>query len=88
MFITEQQFAEKELQLQQKDREIQCLQKELEGSMAELNQLQGQMVSERREAEKQILSLRETQKMQRTELESKLQVSPHCVEKVWGFGLF
>ncbi|XP_017601121.1 PREDICTED: centriolin isoform X2 [Corvus brachyrhynchos] len=67
------QLSEKELQLQQKDREIQCLQKELEVSKSELKQLQGQIVSERREAEKQILSLRETQKMQRMELESKLQ---------------
>ncbi|KAM4760757.1 centriolin isoform 3-T5 [Cyanocitta cristata] len=67
------QLSEKELQLQQKDREIQCLQKELEVSKSELKQLQGQIVSERREAEKQILRLRETQKMQRMELESKLQ---------------
>ncbi|NXO09933.1 CNTRL protein, partial [Oriolus oriolus] len=67
------QLSEKELQLQQKDREIQCLQKELEVSKSELKQLQGQIVSERREAEKQILSLRETQKTQRMELESKLQ---------------
>ncbi|NXH35042.1 CNTRL protein, partial [Myiagra hebetior] len=67
------QLSEKELQLQQKDREIQCLLKELEVSKSELKQLQGQIVSERREAEKQILSLRETQKMQRMELESQLQ---------------
>ncbi|XP_066189025.1 centriolin [Sylvia atricapilla] len=67
------QLSEKELQLQQKDREILCLQKELEVSMSQLKQLQGQIVSERREAEKQILSLRETQKMQRMEHENKLQ---------------
>ncbi|XP_041262278.1 centriolin isoform X2 [Onychostruthus taczanowskii] len=66
------QLSEKEIQLQQKDREIQCLQKELEVSKSELKQLQGQIVSERREAEKQILNLRETQKMQRMELEKKL----------------
>ncbi|NWT58666.1 CNTRL protein, partial [Erythrocercus mccallii] len=71
------QLAEKELQLQQKDREIQCLQKELEVSMSELKQLQGRIVSDRREAEKLILSLRETQKMQRMELESKLQEEKH-----------
>ncbi|NXT72095.1 CNTRL protein, partial [Chaetops frenatus] len=70
---TKHQLSEKELQLQQKDREIQCLQKELEVSKSELKQLQGQIMSERREAEKQILSLRETQKMLRMELESKLQ---------------
>ncbi|NWV14438.1 CNTRL protein, partial [Ptilonorhynchus violaceus] len=71
------QLSEKELQLQQKDREIQCLQKELEVSKSQLKQLQGEIVSERREAEKQILSLRETQKMQRMELESKLQEQKH-----------
>lgn len=76
MFFTEHQLSEKELQLQQKDKEIQCLQKELEVSKSELKQLQGQIVSERREAEKQILNLKEIQKMQRMELESKLQVSP------------
>ncbi|NXC08379.1 CNTRL protein, partial [Orthonyx spaldingii] len=78
------QLSEKELELQQKDREIQCLQKELEVSKSELKQLQGQIVSERREAEKQILSLRETQKMQRMELESKLQVR---LQQVRGFGI-
>ncbi|KAM7033702.1 centriolin isoform 3-T3 [Acridotheres tristis] len=75
------QLSEKELQLQQKDREIQCLQKELELSKCELKKLQGQIVSERREAEKQILSLRETQKMQRLELESKLQVKTQDLEE-------
>uniref|UniRef100_A0A8C3P1I5 Centriolin n=1 Tax=Cyanoderma ruficeps TaxID=181631 RepID=A0A8C3P1I5_9PASS len=75
------QLSEKELQLQQKDREILCLQKELQVSMSELKQLQGQIVSERREAEKQILSLRETQKMQRMEHESKLQVKTQGLEE-------
>ncbi|XP_063265428.1 centriolin isoform X2 [Prinia subflava] len=75
------QLSEKELQLQQKDREIQCLQKELEVSKSELKQLQGQMVSERREAEKQILRLREAQKMQRIELDSKLQVKTQHLEE-------
>ncbi|XP_030817075.1 centriolin isoform X4 [Camarhynchus parvulus] len=75
------QLSEKELQLQQKDKEIQCLQKELEVSKSELKQLQGQIVSERREAEKQILNLKETQKMQRMELESKLQVKTQDLEE-------
>ncbi|XP_039586675.1 centriolin isoform X1 [Passer montanus] len=75
------QLSEKELQLQQKDREIQCLQKELDVSKSELKQLQGQIVSERREAEKQILNLRETQKMQIMELESKLQAKTQDLEE-------
>ncbi|XP_027543850.1 centriolin isoform X3 [Neopelma chrysocephalum] len=74
---SKQQLSERESQLQQKDREIQCLQEELEVSKSELKQLQDLMVSERREAEKQILSLKEKQKMQRKELERKLQEQRH-----------
>ncbi|NXG04781.1 CNTRL protein, partial [Sakesphorus luctuosus] len=78
-----QQLSEKEFQLQQKDRELKFLQKELQVSKSELKQLQDQMVSERREAEKQILSLKEIQEMQRMELEGKLQGSSWA--EVWGF---
>ncbi|NWU08088.1 CNTRL protein, partial [Cephalopterus ornatus] len=74
---SKQQLSERELQFQQKDREIQCLQEELQVSRSELKQLQDQMVSERREAEKQILSLKETQKIQRMELERKLKEQKH-----------
>ncbi|XP_064532715.1 centriolin isoform X1 [Pseudopipra pipra] len=74
---SKQQLSERESQLQQKDREIQCLQEELEVSKSELKQLQDLMVSERREAEKQILSLKEKQNMQRMELERKLQEQRH-----------
>ncbi|NXL99826.1 CNTRL protein, partial [Tyrannus savana] len=70
---SKQQLLERESQLQQKHREMQSLQEELQVSRSELKQLQDQMVAERREAEKQILSLKETQKMQRMELERKLQ---------------
>ncbi|NWT00593.1 CNTRL protein, partial [Mionectes macconnelli] len=70
---SKQQLLERESQLQQHQREMQCLQEELQVSRSELKQLQDQMVSERREAEKQILSQKETQKIQRTELERKLQ---------------
>ncbi|NXJ32808.1 CNTRL protein, partial [Ciconia maguari] len=66
------QLSEKELQLQQKNREIQSLQKELEVSKSELNHLQDQIASERKKAEKQILSLKEAMKMQRMQLERKL----------------
>lgn len=76
MLITEHQLSEKELQLQQKDREVQTLQKELEISKSELNHLQGQIAAERKRAEKQILSLKEAMKMQKMQLERKLQVSP------------
>ncbi|NXN25304.1 CNTRL protein, partial [Nycticryphes semicollaris] len=67
------QVSEKELQLQQKTRETQSLQKELEISKSELRQLQEQMVSERKKAEKQISSLKEALKMQMVQLERKLQ---------------
>lgn len=76
MLITEHQISEKELQLQQKNKEIQSLQKELELSRSELNHLQGQLASERKKTEKQILSLKEAMKMQRTQLERELRVSP------------
>ncbi|KFV44040.1 Centriolin, partial [Gavia stellata] len=66
------QLSEKELQLQQKTREIQSLQKELEVSNSEVNHLQDQIASERKKAEKQILSLKEAMKMQRMQLERKL----------------
>lgn len=75
MLITEQHLSEKELQLQQKNREIQSLQKELEVSKAELNHLQDQITSERKKAEKQILTLKEAMKTQSMQLERKLQVS-------------
>ncbi|KAM6117699.1 centriolin isoform 2-T2 [Phoenicopterus ruber ruber] len=66
------QLSEKESQLQEKNREIQSLQKELEASKSELNHLQDQIASERKKAEKQILSLKEAMKMQRMQLERKL----------------
>ncbi|KAK0680610.1 CNTRL protein, partial [Pygoscelis papua] len=66
------QLSEKELQLHQKNREIQSLQKELEVSKSELNHLQDQIASERKKAAKQILSLKEAMKMQRMQLERKL----------------
>lgn len=74
--FTEHQISEKELQLQQKNREIQSLQKELELSKSELNHLQGQLASERKRAEKRICSLKEAMKMQRTQFERELHVSP------------
>ncbi|KAM6192968.1 centriolin isoform 1-T1 [Sarcoramphus papa] len=71
------QLSEKELQLQQKNREIQSLQKELEVSKSELNHLQDQIASERKKAEKQILSLKEAMKMQRMQLERKRHEQKH-----------
>lgn len=75
MLITEHHLSEKELQLQQKNREIQSLQKELEVSKAELNHLQDQITSERKKAEKQILTLKEAMKTQSMQLERKMHVS-------------
>ncbi|KAM6371902.1 centriolin [Pluvialis apricaria] len=71
------QLSEKELQLQQKNREIQSLQKDLEVSKSELNRLQDQIASERNKAEKQIWSLKEAMKMQRMQLERKLREQKH-----------
>ncbi|XP_026716336.1 centriolin isoform X1 [Athene cunicularia] len=74
---SKQQLSEKELQLQQKNREMQSLQKELEVSRCELNHLQDQIASERKKAEKHILSLKEAMKMQRMQLERKLREQKH-----------
>ncbi|XP_025918156.1 centriolin isoform X5 [Apteryx rowi] len=71
------QVSEKELQLQQKNREIASLQKELELSKSELKHLQDQLESERKKAQKQILSLKEAIKMQRTQLEKELHEKMH-----------
>ncbi|NXK11915.1 CNTRL protein, partial [Herpetotheres cachinnans] len=71
------QLSEKELELQEKNREIQALQKELEVSKSELNHLQDQIASEKKKAEKQILSLKEAMKMQRMQLERKLHEQKH-----------
>ncbi|NXA49782.1 CNTRL protein, partial [Nothocercus julius] len=71
------QVSEKELQLQQKNKEIASLQKELELSKSELKHLQDQLKSERRKAQKQILSLKEAIKMQRTQLEKELYEKTH-----------
>ncbi|NWJ04722.1 CNTRL protein, partial [Crypturellus undulatus] len=74
---SKQQISEKELQLQQKNKEIASLQKELELSKSELKHLQDQLKSERRKAQKQILSLKEAIKMQRTQLEKELCEKTH-----------
>ncbi|KAM6316368.1 centriolin isoform 6-T6 [Podargus strigoides] len=68
------QLSEKELLLQQKTREIESLQKELEVSRSELNHLHDRIASERKKAEEQISSLRAAMKAQRMQLERKLHV--------------
>ncbi|KFZ49016.1 Centriolin, partial [Antrostomus carolinensis] len=69
---TKHQLSEKELQVQQKNREIQSVRKELEVSKAEISHLRDQMASERKKAEKRILSLKEAMKTQKMQLARKL----------------
>ncbi|NXW49584.1 CNTRL protein, partial [Nyctiprogne leucopyga] len=69
---TKHQLSEKELQVQQKNREIQSVRKELEVSKSEISHLQDQIASERKKAEKRILSLKEAMKMQKRQLARKL----------------
>ncbi|KAM6316364.1 centriolin isoform 2-T2 [Podargus strigoides] len=71
------QLSEKELLLQQKTREIESLQKELEVSRSELNHLHDRIASERKKAEEQISSLRAAMKAQRMQLERKLHAQKH-----------
>ncbi|KFR15637.1 Centriolin, partial [Opisthocomus hoazin] len=74
---SKRQLSEKELHLNQKNRETQSLQKELEVSKSELSRLQDQIASERKEAEKQMLSLKEAMTVQRMQLERKLLEQKH-----------
>ncbi|EMP34606.1 Centriolin [Chelonia mydas] len=74
---TRHQLSEKETQLQEKKQEFLSLQKELELSKAELNHLQDQILLERKKAEKQITSLKEAIKTQRTQLERALNEKEH-----------
>lgn len=75
-FISEHQLSEKELQLQQRTREIESLQEELEVSKSELKHLHDQIALERDKAENQIWSLKKEMKKQRMQLEKNLHVSP------------
>uniref|UniRef100_A0A7M4ESE9 Centriolin n=1 Tax=Crocodylus porosus TaxID=8502 RepID=A0A7M4ESE9_CROPO len=71
------ELSEKELRLQEKNKEMVSLQEELGLLRAELNRLQDQIMSEREKAEKQVICLKEAIKTQRTQFERELHEQKH-----------
>lgn len=75
MFISEQQLSEREQQLMEKSDELLALQKEMDSMRADFSLLRNQFLTERKKAEKQVLSLKDALKSQRSQLERNLLVS-------------
>ncbi|XP_014382169.1 centriolin isoform X3 [Alligator sinensis] len=74
---TSHKLSEKELQLQEKTKEMVSLQEELGLLRAELNRLQDQIMSEREKADKQVIGLKEAIQTQRTQFERELHEQKH-----------
>ncbi|ELK08207.1 Centriolin [Pteropus alecto] len=72
MLISEQQLSEREQQLMEKSSELLALQKEMDSMRADFSLLRNQFLTERKKAEKQVLSLKEALKVQRSQLEKNL----------------
>ena len=75
--VSERQLSEREQQLLQKSAELLALQKEADSMRADFSLLRNQFLTERKKAEKQVASLKEVLKTQRSELEKNLLVSTH-----------
>lgn len=75
MLISEQQLSEREQQLMEKSNELLALQKETDSMRADFSLLRNQFLTERKKSEKQVLSLKEALKIQRSQLEKNLLVS-------------
>lgn len=69
---TKQQLSEREQQLMEKSDELLALQKEMDSLRADFSLLRNQFLAERKKAEKQVLSLKEALKIQRSQLEENL----------------
>ncbi|KAF4019646.1 hypothetical protein G4228_011171 [Cervus hanglu yarkandensis] len=69
---TQRQLSEREQQLLQKSAELLALQKEADSMRADFSLLRNQFLTERKKAEKQVASLKEALKTQRSELEKNL----------------
>lgn len=83
MLISEQQLSEREQQLLEKSNELLALQKEMDSMRADFSLLRNQFLTERKKAEKQVLSLKEALKVQRSQLEKNLLVSTCCPGSLW-----
>ncbi|KAB1279778.1 Centriolin [Camelus dromedarius] len=70
--ILERQLSEREQQLVEKSGELLALQKETDSMRADFSLLRNQFLAERKKAEKQVASLKEALKIQRSQLEKNL----------------
>lgn len=78
MLFSEQRLSEREQQLRDKSSELLALQKEMDSMRADFSLLRNQFLTERKKAETQVASLKEALKIQRSQLEKNLLVSPFC----------
>ncbi|XP_073081501.1 centriolin isoform X3 [Manis javanica] len=69
---TKRQLSEREQQLMEKSSELLTLQKEADSVRADFSLLRNQFLTERKQAEKQVASLKEALKSQRSQLEKNL----------------
>ncbi|XP_011782789.1 PREDICTED: centriolin [Colobus angolensis palliatus] len=69
---TKRQLSEREQQLVKKSGELLALQKEADSMRADFSLLRNQFLTERKKAEKQVASLKEALKIQRSQLEKNL----------------
>uniref|UniRef100_A0A452QFL6 Centriolin n=1 Tax=Ursus americanus TaxID=9643 RepID=A0A452QFL6_URSAM len=69
---TKRQLSEREQQLLEKSSELQALQKETDSMRADFSLLRNQFLTERKKAEKQVASLKEALRIQRSQLEKNL----------------
>uniref|UniRef100_A0A8C3YJV4 Centriolin n=1 Tax=Catagonus wagneri TaxID=51154 RepID=A0A8C3YJV4_9CETA len=69
---TQRQLSEREQQLLEKSGELLALQKETDSMRADFSLLRNQFLTERKKAEKQVASLKEALKIQRSQLEKNL----------------
>ncbi|XP_020923855.1 centriolin isoform X2 [Sus scrofa] len=69
---TQRQLSEREQQLLEKSGELLALQKETDAMRADFSLLRNQFLTERKKAEKQVASLKEALKIQRSQLEKNL----------------
>uniref|UniRef100_A0A5F4W7I3 Centriolin n=1 Tax=Callithrix jacchus TaxID=9483 RepID=A0A5F4W7I3_CALJA len=69
---TKRQLSEREQQLLEKSSELLALQKEADSVRADFSLLRNQFLTERKKAEKQVASLKEALKIQRSQLEKNL----------------
>ncbi|XP_047278639.1 centriolin isoform X17 [Homo sapiens] len=73
---TKRQLSEREQQLVEKSGELLALQKEADSMRADFSLLRNQFLTERKKAEKQVASLKEALKIQRSQLEKNLLFLP------------